>query len=44
MVTLLAAQRAELLHLRDLGTYPSSTLDRALAELDAVQIGVELRG
>ncbi|MDQ0425660.1 MULTISPECIES: cation:proton antiporter [Cellulomonas] len=44
MVTLLGAQRAELLHLRDLGTYPSSTLDRALAELDAVQIGVELRG
>ncbi len=44
MVMLLGAQRAELLHLRDLGTYPSSTLDRALAELDAVQIGVELRG
>lgn len=39
----LAAQREELLHLRDLGTYPSSTLRQALAELDALQIGIELR-
>lgn len=39
----LQAQRAELLRLRDLGTYPSSTLRQALAELDALQIGIELR-
>ena len=39
----LQAQRAELLHLRDLGTYPSAALRRALAEIDAVQIGLELR-
>ncbi|MBF0686375.1 MAG: sodium:proton antiporter [Cellulomonas sp.] len=42
-VLVLQAQRAELLHLRDLGTYPSAALGRALAELDAVQIGLELR-
>ncbi|WP_225215233.1 cation:proton antiporter domain-containing protein [Cellulomonas avistercoris] len=42
-VLALQAQRKELLHLRDLGTYPSSTLRQALAELDAVQIGIELR-
>ncbi|MBO3087874.1 cation:proton antiporter [Cellulomonas dongxiuzhuiae] len=39
----LQAQRAELLRLRDLGTYPSAALQRALTELDAVQIGLELR-
>lgn len=43
LVTLLQAQRDELLRLRDLGVYPSSALARALAELDAVQIGLELR-
>ena len=42
-VLVLQAQRAELLHLRDLGTYPSAALRRALAEIDAVQIGLELR-
>ncbi|GIG41741.1 cation:proton antiporter [Cellulomonas phragmiteti] len=41
-VQVLTTQRDELLHLRDLGTFPSSTLDRALAELDAVQVGIEL--
>ncbi|UZN02952.1 cation:proton antiporter [Cellulomonas sp. S1-8] len=42
-VVLLTAQRRELLRLRDLGTYPSGTLRQALAELDAAQIGIELR-
>ncbi|MCC2336071.1 cation:proton antiporter [Cellulomonas wangsupingiae] len=42
-LVMLQAQRDELLRLRDLGTYPSSTLRRALAELDAIQIGLELR-
>jgi len=42
-VLVLQAQREELLHLRELGTYPSSTLRQALAELDAVQIGIELK-
>jgi CPA1 family monovalent cation:H+ antiporter len=39
---LIAAQRDELLVLRDLGTYPSGMLDAALAQLDAEQIGIEL--
>jgi len=43
LLVMLQAQRDELLRLRDLGTYPSSTLRRALAELDAIQIGIELR-
>ena len=37
------AQRATLLRLRDVGSYPSSMMDDALAQLDAQQIGVELR-
>ncbi|SFJ66429.1 sodium:proton antiporter [Cellulomonas sp. KH9] len=43
LIALLTAQRTELLHVRDLGTYPSAVLTQALAELDALQIGVELR-
>jgi len=43
LVALLTAQRVELLHVRDLGTYPSAALQQALAELDALQIGIELR-
>lgn len=39
---LIAAQRDELLSLRDLGTYPSGMLNAALAQLDAEQIGIEL--
>ena len=41
---LIAAQRDELMAIRDLGTYPSGMLDAALAQLDADQIGIELRG
>lgn len=37
------AQRSKLLKLRDIGTYPSSILDDALAQLDSQQIGIELR-
>lgn len=40
---LIAAQRDELMAIRDLGTYPSGMLDAALARLDADQIGIELR-
>ncbi len=40
---LIAAQRDELMAIRDLGTYPSGMLDAALAQLDADQIGIELR-
>ena len=43
LLVLLSAQREELLRLRDLGDYPSDALDRALVELDTVQIGLELR-
>ncbi len=43
LVSLLTTQRVELLHVRDLGTYPSAALQQALAELDALQIGLELR-
>jgi NhaP-type Na+/H+ or K+/H+ antiporter len=39
----LDAQRRELLHLRDLGVYSASALDRELALLDARQIGLELQ-
>lgn len=39
---LIAAQRDELLAIRDLGTYPSGMLDTALAQLDAQQLGIEL--
>ncbi|MDR1237577.1 MAG: sodium:proton antiporter [Propionibacteriaceae bacterium] len=37
------AQRAELLRIRNQGTYPSELLDAKLAQLDADQIGIELR-
>ncbi|HSK32674.1 MAG TPA: sodium:proton antiporter, partial [Propionicimonas sp.] len=40
---LLAAQREELLTIRDLGTYPSGLLDAALTQLDAEQLGIELQ-
>jgi CPA1 family monovalent cation:H+ antiporter len=39
---LIAAQREELLAIRDVGAYPSAMLDAALAQLDAEQIGIEL--
>lgn len=42
-LSLVAAQRDALMEIRDLGTYPSSMLDAALAQLDADQIGIELR-
>jgi CPA1 family monovalent cation:H+ antiporter len=42
-LTTLAAQRATLLELRSLGTYPTAMLDDALAQLDAQQISIELR-
>lgn len=42
-LTAVAAQREKLLELRSLGTYPSSLLDDALAQLDAQQINIELR-
>jgi CPA1 family monovalent cation:H+ antiporter len=35
------AQRAELLRIRDLGTFPSDVLETRLSRLDAEQIGVE---
>jgi len=38
----IAAQREELLAIRDLGTYPSAMLDASLAQLDAEQLGIEL--
>jgi monovalent cation/hydrogen antiporter len=40
---LLAAQRDELIAIRDLGTYPSGMLDAALTQLDAEQLGIELQ-
>lgn len=36
-------QRAELLRIRDLGTYPSSVLEDTLTQLDADQLSLELR-
>ncbi|MCE1174427.1 MAG: sodium:proton antiporter [Propionibacteriales bacterium] len=42
-LTALAGQRAALLELRSLGTYPTALLDDALAQLDAQQISIELR-
>lgn len=41
-LALIAAQRDELIAIRDLGTYPSGMLDTALAQLDAEQLGIEL--
>ena len=40
---LIAAEREALLSIRQSGTYPSALLDAALAQLDAEQIGIELR-
>ena len=40
---MIAAQRAELLRLRDLGTYSTALLSSALDQLDAEQIGIEMR-
>lgn len=40
---LIAAERDALLVVRQSGTYPSAMLDRALTQLDAEQIGIELR-
>ncbi len=37
------AQRSRLLDLRGVGSYPSTMVDDALAQLDATQIGIELR-
>lgn len=42
-VARLDAQRRELLHLRDEGTFSAGALDHELALLDARQIGLELR-
>jgi CPA1 family monovalent cation:H+ antiporter len=38
---IIEAQRAELLRIRDLGTFPSDVLETRLSRLDAEQIGVE---
>ncbi len=40
---LISAERDELLVLRTSGSYPSAMLDAALTQLDAEQIGIELR-
>lgn len=40
---LISAERDELLVLRSSGSYPSAMLDAALTQLDAEQIGIELR-
>ncbi|MDR2619762.1 MAG: sodium:proton antiporter [Propionibacteriaceae bacterium] len=40
---IIEAQRTELLRIRDLGTFPSELLETKLLQLDADQIGVELR-
>ena len=37
------AQRDELLRIRDLGTYPFVVLEEALSQIDADQVGMELR-
>ena len=42
-IDLIAAERDALLVVRQSGTYPSAMLDRALTQLDAEQIGIELR-
>ena len=42
-LALIELQRAELLRIRDLGTYPSSVLEDTLAQLDADQLSLELR-
>jgi hypothetical protein len=40
---LISAERDELLSLRRTGSYSSAMLDAALTQLDAEQIGIELR-
>ncbi|MDR1355666.1 MAG: sodium:proton antiporter [Propionibacteriaceae bacterium] len=40
---IIEAQRSELLRIRDLGTFPSGLLETKLMQLDAEQLGVELR-
>ena len=42
-IQLLNAQRDELLRIRDLGTYPFGVLEQALNQIDADQVGLELR-
>jgi CPA1 family monovalent cation:H+ antiporter len=42
-LAVLDAQRAALLELRDLGSYPSGLLDDMLTQLDADQLGLRLR-
>jgi len=42
-LSVIEAQRSRLLELRGVGTYPSTMMDDALAQLDAAQIGIELR-
>lgn len=42
-LAVLDAQRAALLELRDLGSYPSGLLDDMLTQLDADQLGLQLR-
>ncbi|HEU5484057.1 MAG TPA: cation:proton antiporter, partial [Microlunatus sp.] len=42
-LALIELQRAELLRIRDLGTYPSSVLEDTLTQLDADQLSLELR-
>lgn len=42
-LAVLELQRAELLRLRDLGTYPSAVLTETLGQLDADQLSLELR-
>ena len=42
-LALIELQRAELLRIRDLGTYPSSVLEDTLSQLDADQLSLELR-
>ena len=42
-LAVLDAQRAALLELRDLGSYPSGRLDDMLTQLDADQLGLRLR-
>lgn len=42
-LALIELQRAELLRIRNLGTYPSSVLEDTLSQLDADQLSLELR-
>ncbi|HEY5978949.1 MAG TPA: sodium:proton antiporter [Microlunatus sp.] len=42
-LAVLELQRAELLRIRDIGTYPSAVLEDTLTQLDADQLSLELR-